>query len=262
MNRPDSQNELDDRTRRDLARLADGSLRGEARRALEARVAASPALQAALERQRVGISALRGLEHEAPAGLRRRLEAERSAPSRRVRRSRFAIGGALVGAAAAAALVAVLVLPSGAGGPTVVEAARLSDLPATQASVPVDTTNPKLLDAEVSGVPFPNLNQEFAWHEAGKRSDEVDGRRAVTVFYERPGDRIGYTILSGNPIDPPADAQGSVQNGVELKTINGGGHAIVTWLRDGRTCVVSGKGVSATDLREVAAWKGDGAVPF
>ena len=41
-----------------------------------------------------------------------------------------------------------------------------------------------------------------------------------------------------------------------------GGRTIVTWLRGGRTCVLSGNGVSAKDLREVAAWKGDGAVPF
>jgi len=126
MNRPDPQNELDERTQRDPGPARRRLAARGARRALEARVAASPALQAALERQRVGISALRGLELEAPAGLRRHVEAERSAPSRRVRGSRFAIGGALVGAAAAAALVAVLVLPSGAGGPTVVEAARLS----------------------------------------------------------------------------------------------------------------------------------------
>ncbi len=173
----------------------------------------------------------------------------------------MALGGALA-AAAAAALVAVLAIPSGSDDLTVVEAARLSTLDATQASVPVDPANPKLLEAEVEGVPFPNLHEAFAWREAGKRSDELDGRRSVTVYYQRGGDRIGYTILSGAAVDPPDGARRTLQNGVELSTAEVGGEAIVTWLRGGRTCVVSGRGVSAKDLREVASWRGDGAVPF
>ena len=84
----------------------------------------------------------------------------------------------------------------------------------------------------------------------------------VTVFYERPGDRVGYTIISGEAIDPPTGARPSVENGVELRTTTADGKPIVNWLREGRTCVISGKGVSAKDLREVASWKGDGAVPF
>ena len=257
-----SQDELSERTQRELAQLADGSLRGAEREALEARVAASPELQAALQRQQAGITAIRGLDLQAPPGLRSRIEADSARPPGRVRRRRLAIGGALAGAAAAAALAAILVLPSGAGGPTVVEAARLSDLPAQQASVPVDRDNPKLLDAAVEGVPFPNLHAEFVWHQAGKRSDELDGRHTVTVFYTRNGQRVGYTIVSGDAIDPPAESRATTQNGVELHTTTERGQAVVTWLREGRTCVISGKGVSAKDLREVASWKGDGGVPF
>jgi hypothetical protein len=263
MNGPNSHNDpLDERTERELAALADGSLPGRRRKALEARVAASPELRAALERQRSGAAALRGLDLVAPAGLRRRVEAERSRPSASVRRRRLALGGALAATAAAIVLAVVLIAPSGGGGPTVVQAAELSDLPAMDASVPVDPANAKLLDASVDGVPFPNLHAEFAWQEAGSRSDELEGRRTRTVFYEREGQRVGYTILSGEPIEPPDGARPSVQNGVRLNTVTDDGQAIVTWLREGRTCVVSGKGVSAKDLRDVASWKGDGAVPF
>jgi hypothetical protein len=263
MNGPNSHNDpLDERTERELAALADDSLPGRRRKALEARVAASPELRAALERQRSGVAALRGLELVAPAGLRRRVEAERSRPSASVRRRRLALGGALAATAAAIVLAVVLIAPSGGGGPTVVQAAELSDLPAMEAAVPVDPANAKLLDASVDGVPFPNLHAEFAWQEAGSRSDELEGRRTRTVFYEREGQRVGYTILSGEPIEPPDGARPSVQNGVRLNTVTDDGQAIVTWLREGRTCVVSGKGVSAKDLREVASWKGDGAVPF
>jgi hypothetical protein len=126
----------------------------------------------------------------------------------------------------------------------------------------VDPASPKLLKADVQGVPFPNLGAEFAWQQAGRRTDELGGRKTETVFYERAGVRIGYTIISGVPIDPPADARPSTQNGVQLNTTADEGRQIVTWFREGRTCVVSGKDVSAKDLREVASWKGDGTVPF
>jgi hypothetical protein len=36
----------------------------------------------------------------------------------------------------------------------------------------------------------------------------------------------------------------------------------VTWERHGRTCVLSGAGVAATKLLDLAGWKGLGAVPF
>jgi anti-sigma factor RsiW len=262
MNGDPAHNELDERTLRQLAQLADGSLSGARREALEARLASSSELRAALARQRSAVAALRGADVQAPARLRQRIEAERSRPSAPVRRRRLAIGGALAGAAAAVALTLALVAPSGSGGPTVVEAAQLSGLPAMQASVPVDPENPKLLAANVAGVPFPNLHADFVWHEAGSRSDDLDGRRTKTVFYERAGQRIGYTILPGDPVDPPDGARQTVQNGVRLSTARDGAGAIVTWLRGGRTCVLSGSGVSAKDLREVASWKGDGAVPF
>jgi anti-sigma factor RsiW len=253
---------LDERTQRELAALADGSLQGARREALEARIGDDPALRAALERQRSGLAAMRGLDLPAPDRLRQRIEAERTRPSAPVRRRRLGFAGGLAGAVAAIALALVLALPSGSGGPTVVEAAQLSSLPATVPPAAVDPANPKVLRAEIEGVPFPNLHAEFTWQQTGRRTDELDGRDTQTVFYERNGQRIGYTILSGDSIDPPAGAQPSTQNGVRLHTSSEGGEAIVTWLRDGRTCVLSGKGVSAKDLREVASWKGDGAVPF
>jgi hypothetical protein len=254
--------ELDERTRRELAQLADGTLSGARRAALEARIRTSPELAEALERQRIAVAALRGLEVTAPVGLRERVEAERRRPSAPVRRRRFALAGGLAGAAAAAALAAALVLPTGSGGPSVVEAAQLSDLPPTQASVPVDPSNPKLLAAAGDGVPFPNLEGEFGYREAGARSDELDGRETKTVFYRRGGKRIGYTIVSGKAIDPPDGAAKHQLNGVDLSATDDGPKRIVTWLRGGRTCVLSGNGVSTAELLALASWKGEGSVPF
>ncbi|HEY3192755.1 MAG TPA: hypothetical protein VGJ61_08235 [Solirubrobacterales bacterium] len=261
MNRDQPHSELDERTRRQLASLADGSLQGHERAELEARLAASPTLRAALERQRAGSAALRGLQLGAPHSLRARVEAARAAPRRRTRRRPRLIAGTLAGAAAAAALVTVLLLPSGAGGPTVVEAARLSERPAT-GSVAVAPSNPKLLAADVEGVPYPNWSEEFGWRQAGIRSDRLGDRDASTVFYERGGRRIAYTIVSGDGIHAPGGARTTVRNGVNLHSLDEGGRRIVTWWRDGRTCVLSSTGVGDRELLRLASWKGDGAVPF
>jgi anti-sigma factor RsiW len=261
LNRDHSQRELDERTRRELAALADGSLEGFSRAELEARLASSPVLRAALAQQRAGASALRGLTLEAPASLRARIAAESITPSRSVRRRRLALGGALAGAVAAAALAIVLALPTGSGGPTVVQAARLADRPAT-APVGVEPSNPKLLAADVEGVPFPNWSRQFGWRQMGTRSDRLHGRDTRTVLYENDGKRIAYTIVSGDGIAAPGDARTTRRNGVTLHALGDRGRRVVTWWRNGRTCVLSGHGVSDRELLKLASWKGDGAVPF
>lgn len=262
MNQHPSEDTIDERTERELTQLADGTLGGAKRGALESRIAASPELAAAFERQRTARAALRGLDIAAPAGLRARIEAAGQRPATRVRRRRLSIAGGLAVAAAAAALLAVLVLPSSSAEPSVATAARLSDEPATQATVAVDDANPKLLAASHDGVPFPNLADEFGWKAAGARSDELDGRETMTVFYERGGQRIGYTIIAGKPIAPPEDASGVNLNGVALHSTADGTRQIVTWKRGGKTCVLSGKDVSTQDLLALASWKGEGSVPF
>jgi hypothetical protein len=262
MNEHPSENPLDERTERELTQLADGALGVNERGALEDRIAASPALAAAFERQQTAGAALRGLDLAAPAGLRARIEAEGRRPAARVRRRRLSIAGGLAAAAAAAALLAVVVLPSSSTEPSLAATAMLSDRPATQATVAVDDANPKLLAASYHGVPFPNLADQFGWRQAGSRSDELDGRDTMTVFYERGGRRIGYTIVAGKPISPPQNANGANVNGVALHSTADGTRQIVTWMRGGKTCVLSGKDVSTQDLLALASWKGEGAVPF
>jgi hypothetical protein len=254
--------ELDEATIRQLAQLADGSLQGWERAELEARVAYSPTLRAALERQRTAATALRGLDLQASPALRERIATATASPSRRpVRRRRFAVAGALAGAVAAAALAAVLIVPSGGGSPTVVDAARLSQGPAT-GPVGVDSYTPKLLSADVEGVPFPNWRREFSWRQDGTRSDELDGRTARTVFYEHDGKRVAYTIVSGRGIPAPTGSEPRTRNGVHLHSLADGGRRLVTWWRDGRTCVLSSADVGDHELIKLASWKGDGAVPF
>jgi hypothetical protein len=171
------------------------------------------------------------------------------------------MGGAIAGAVAAAALAAVLIVPSSGSNPTVVEAARLADGPAT-GQVVVDPVNQRLLAADVEGVPFPNWSGEFGWRGDGARSDRLQGRTARTVFYEKDGRRVAYTIVGGRGIPAPDGSRPATRNGVHLHAFADGGRRAVTWWRDGRTCVLSSADVGERELIKLASWKGDGAVPF
>jgi hypothetical protein len=192
--------------------------------------------------------------------LRTRIATESEVSPRRVRRARFAVGGALAGAAAAAVAV-VLILSAGSDQPTVVQAARLAARPPT-APVAVEPSNPKLLAASVEGVPFPNLTKEFGWRQVGVRSDRLADRDAQTVLYEHDGKRIAYTIVSGAGIHAPTGASTTKRNGVTLHAFGDRGRRVVTWWRNGRTCVLSASGVGDHELLKLASWKGDGAVSF
>ena len=256
--------ELDDRTLAELTALADGTLRGRRRARLEAEVARSPELQQALENQRRAVAALRSVQQRAPAALRVRVEAARD----REPRSRRPLGGFLrspafaggLAAGAAFALILALVLPGGAGGPSVVEAAELAERPAEAPAPRPEPGQPALLDARAEGLAYPNWAREFGWRAAGRRVDEIDGRRAVTVFYEKEGRRIGYTILSGDQLEPPDGARTAVRDGTTFRGLASDGRLIVTWPRQGQTCVLSGEGIDAATLIDLAAWSGMGAV--
>jgi hypothetical protein len=41
-----------------------------------------------------------------------------------------------------------------------------------------------------------------------------------------------------------------------------GGRLVVTWQRNGRTCILTGPGIDRDTLLELAAWRGMGAIPF
>lgn len=247
----------------ELAALADGSLPASRAGELEARVAQSPELAEQLAEQHRALSLVRGAAAEvgAPPRLRARVEAERGR-RRATRRPRsFALAGGLA-AAAAAAIVLALTLPSGAGGPALADAAALATLPATLPAPTASTTTPKLLDAAVEDVPFPNWLQTFGWRATGARIDTVGGREATTVFYAKDGRRIGYTIVAGEPLDVPSGSDRSSREGVELDALGLAGREVVTWQRGGLTCILSGDLVPRAKLLELAAWKGKGAVPF
>jgi hypothetical protein len=212
------------------------------------------------------IELVRSSDVRAPEALHRRIEqlvAERS-PSRR----RRSILGSALGAAparragAAAALLAVgvavlaIVLGGGGSGRSLsVQQATALTLSQAKAPAPGESSRSSSeLVAAVEGVHFPYWEEHFGWRSTGRRTDSVAGHSVMTVFYaSRSGQRIGYAIVAG---PAPRLSGGSVRwrDSHSYRLFSGAGAQTVTWLRHGRLCVLSGRGVDATTLLRLASW--------
>jgi anti-sigma factor RsiW len=225
----------------DLAALADGSLPPERRAALEARVAASPRLQALLREQEEALVAVRLRDDIAPQRLRDAIARMPQRPRR--------LGP--VAAAAAAAAVGALLLPALPGSereaPTLAAAAGLGARPAMSArpeSRPsTKKGDPMLAGVTVEGIRYPDWKREYGFRAIGSRTDRLGSRHATTVFYVKRGRRVAYTILSGGPMNIPRGSHPVRWEG-ELRHVFGAGSRVaVTWQRHGHTCVVSGHGL-------------------
>jgi hypothetical protein len=153
----------------------------------------------------------------------------------------------------------VLLLPGGApGAPSVSQAAALASRGATDLAPLPDASNPAVkLAQSIEEVYFPNWSGRFGWKATGRRIDMIDGRRAVTVYYDWRGNRIAYTIVAAPALAQPR-SQASTVNGTVLRTFTLDGRLVVTWRRAGHTCVLSGAGVQAGTLHKLAAWKAPG----
>ena len=179
----------------------------------------------------------------------------RPSPARRI---------AVVAAAALAAFAAVLVLTIGGstpGGPTLASAAQLSARQPTGPSPVHDLRRPSLLRERFEGVTYPYWYEQFNWFTAGERTDDLGGgRTAHTVFYRHTHHRIGYTIVSGKPLIPPRSAERRVVDGLEMRGYRDGDRDVVSFVRNGHTCVLAGMVHSRGTLYKLAAWTGGGAL--
>ena len=241
----------------DLSALADGSLDPARREQVEAQIRESAELSAMFERERQVVELLHQTRAErAPARLRERIEAAR--PSRPVRaRRRATYVGGLAGALAAVVLALILLLPSGTpGAPSLSQAAALAGLsPASPAPVPDPDAPGVKLGANVGDVYFPNWTKQFGWKATGQRTDKIDGRTTTTVFYKDwHGRRLAYTIVGAPALTAPATRVLKL-HGTVLRTLRLNGRLVVTWRRSNHTCVLSGRGVSAAVLQQLAAWR-------
>jgi hypothetical protein len=196
-----------------------------------------------------------------PPGLRERIAAQSARPARRSR-PRVALAGAVATVAAAVVLALTVVAELG-GHPTIAEAARPSALAATAPAPAQDARRPTLLRASFAGVTYPDWNKQFGWRTTGRRHDSIEGgRSAETVFYQHTHHRIGYTVVSGKPLKPPGHAERYEANGLVMLAYKDGRRDVVTFERDGRTCVLAGVVHQRATLLKLAAWKADGAIAF
>jgi hypothetical protein len=255
----DPASRLSEQEMADLAALADGTLPAERRAAVEAWVAASPERQELLDRQRRSVTATQALAGEpVPESLREVVEPRRRGASAR---RRWAPRLALVGAVAVAAVVAVALLSGGPAGPTVAEAAAVAQKPPSGPAPSSVGTEGTQLDLDVEGVVFPDFLESYGWKPVGVRHDEIDGRTATTVFYEKAGERIAYMIVAGSGLDRPSGAPSTTRNGIRLQTLEVNGQPVVTWRRLGHTCILIGS-VPSDELLALASWRGGGTLRY
>lgn len=172
----------------------------------------------------------------APARLREHVAAEHDRTLvRRMVVKRMKLTGVLMAGAAALGIAVGLAASGGGSGaaPAPLEAAAPGALASTEAAPAVrgDTLN-----ASVDGVAFPRWP---GWAATGQRTDVVSGRDTRTVFYERGGSRVGYTIVSGAPLEWPDGARRTTAGGTEVRVVKRAGRTFVFWRQGGRTCIVS-----------------------
>lgn len=196
------------------------------------------------------------LEVEAPPNLRTRLaDGQQMAAGRRRRFALPALGG--LGLAALAAVVLVLAgLGGGSSAPSVDDAVALALAPPTAPAPAVNPTNMQLVRAQIGGITFPNYTYAWPkWSTTGARRDHISGRAATTVMYRGPRGDVGYTIVDGKPLDPPSGARHVRAGGVDLLILRRDGATVVTWQRDGHTCVLAGRGAGVErQLVRFASW--------
>jgi hypothetical protein len=249
---------------RDLAAFADGSLPAARRSQVEQALSTSPALRADVAAQQRALRAIdAAATQRAPASLRARVTLVQP-PPRRAGPSRLGAGltTAVVGVGAAAVVAVVVVLGGGAASPTVAQAAALTArLPQTTVSEPA-VDHGVLPGVRAAGLTYPYWEDRFGYRARGVREDGLAGRRVTTVFYGRGASRVAYEIVSGPPLLQGGKGSGTELQGVRLWTMRTGSGLVVSWLRNGHTCILIGSGTPVSTMLNLAAWHQGGRIPY
>ncbi len=220
----------------------------------------SPELRQLLDQQRRALGLTRMLSDPAPAALRARVEQLRRRPEPAMRMRRFGFAGGLAAAAAAVAIALVAILPSGGGSLTLADASAFA-LKAPLAPPPAHTSD-GTLNLKIDGVPYPYWKDQLGWKAVGMRKDKVSGRTAVTVFYGKGSQRVGYTIVSGKPVKVSGSPAVVHRHGIRFRSLPLHGATVVTWERRDHSCILAGRGVTRAELVQLASWKDQGALPW
>jgi hypothetical protein len=203
---------------------------------------------------------IRSVEVPAPPSLHDRVDAlvaERSAARARWRRPTWkpAFAGALAAGLALIAALAVILATSGGSpqAPSLQAAAALTQRPSTMPAPAQSASHGARLDAAVDGVAFPYWDDRYGWRATGARTDRLDGRSAMTVFYISPrGRRVGYAIVAGAPPRWLAGRPVKI-DGVAYHLFTLAGRSGVAWLRGGHLCVITGHSVRDATLLKLAS---------
>ena len=161
-------------------------------------------------------------------------------------------------AVAAVALVAVLLASSGSSAPTVKQAALLALRQPTEPSPAESPDRRPTLQRKAAGIAFPYWRHDLGWSTSGARSDSYAGRSATTVFYtaRKPGrghraGRLHDPLRDALPLPKAAAVE---HRGVRYLVLSDHGATIVTWRRNGHTCILAARGVAPKTLLHLAAW--------
>lgn len=213
-------------------------------------------------------AALRALDDvRAPDSLRLAVAetvagAERAQERRRRTRGRLWRGGALaVAGSAVASLLIVAALAfmaqklitegTAPSGPDVAQVAPVA-LRASSEPAPAARPGGELLAVKAGPIAFPTWTRA-GWHAVGARADTVGGHELRTVFYaDAAGRRIGYAIADAQL--PVSGGRVVTRRGARLRVLDRGAASVVTWRRDGRTCILAGRDVPLGRLLTLASY--------
>jgi len=217
------------------------------------------------DEQRHVAELVRSFDAKAPESLHRRVDSLVAA--RRGRRfargssprHRFSSPLGFAGAGAVTVAVVAIVIAMGLGGSSSALSLRQVTAPTLRAATlpaPSESSaHHAQVAAAVDGVPFPYWGERFGWSTTGAREDRIDGRAITTVFYANAdGQRIGYAILAGSPAPRIGGGVIAWRGGIPYRLLAETGASVVTWLRDGHLCVLSGHGVSGATLLRLTSW--------
>src|SRR5580693_9255603 len=217
------------------------------------------------DEQRHVAELVRSFDTKAPESLHRRVDSlvaarqGRRFTRRGWRPSSFFAPLRLAGVGVMAAAVVAIAIAVSLGGSSSALSLRQAAAPTLRAATlpaPSESSaHQNQVAAAVDGVPFPYWGERFGWSTTGAREDRVDGRAVTTVFYTNAdGRRIGYAILAGSPAPRVSGGVIAWRDGVPYRLNTENGASVVTWLRDGHLCVLSGHNVSSATLLRLASW--------
>ncbi len=150
----------------------------------------------------------------------------------------------MVGALPLAALaLALILIVSGGGPPTVSQTASLATRSAVEAAPAAEPTMPRLLTANVQNLHFPSWQAQGGWRSAGARQDSVGGRPVTTVYYEHAGAQIAYSIVA-----KPALGGSEPAGGHHYRAFKRDGRNYIVWTESGHTCLLSSRHLKSDQL--------------